>query len=75
VSSQHCCSTLARWVRQARIDQSQPSAGDQGALTSEERQELAGLRKENRELRREKDLFKLAAAHCAKEQLPAKGFT
>jgi len=65
---------LARWVRQARIDQGQPSAGDHGALTTEERQELARLRKENRELRREKDFFKLAAAHFAKEQLPAKGF-
>ena len=65
---------LARWVRQARIDQGQPSAGHQAALTSDERQELARLRKENRELRREKDFFKLAAAHFAKEQLPAKGF-
>jgi transposase len=65
---------LARCVRQARIDQGQPSAGDQGAPTSQERQELARLRKENRELRREKDFFKLAAAHFAKEQLPAKGF-
>jgi len=41
---------LARWVRQARIDQGQHSAGDQGALTTEEREELARLRKENREL-------------------------
>ena len=65
---------LARWVRQARIDQGRPRAGDQGALTSEERQELAQLRKENRELRREKDFFKLAAAQFAKEQLPVKGF-
>jgi transposase-like protein len=32
------------------------------------------LRKENRELRREKDFFKLAAAHFAKEQLPPRGF-
>jgi hypothetical protein len=28
----------------------------------------------NRELRREKDCFKLAAAPFAREQLPAKGF-
>ena len=48
--------------------------GDQAALTSDERQELARLRKENRELRREKDVFKLAAAHFAKEQLSPKGF-
>jgi len=32
------------------------------------------LRKENRELKREKDFFKLAAAHFAREQLPPKGF-
>lgn len=66
--------SLARWVRQARIDQGQPSAGDEAALTSDEREELARLRKENRELRREKDFFKLAAAHFAKEQLSPKGF-
>lgn len=67
--------SLARWVRQARIDQGKPRSGDQAALTSDEREELARLRKENRELRREKDFFKLAAAHFAKEQLPVKGFT
>jgi len=47
---------------------------EQGQLTSEERAELARLRKENRELRREKDFFRLAAAHFAKEQLPPRGF-
>jgi len=41
----------------------------------QQRLELARLRKENRELRREKDFFKLAAAHFAKEQLPVKGFS
>jgi hypothetical protein len=35
---------------------------------------LAQLRRENRELRREKDFFRLAAAHFAKEQLPPRGF-
>lgn len=56
-------SSLARWVRQARIDRGQPGPRDQGLLTSEERSELGRLRKENRELRREKDFFRLAAAH------------
>ena len=37
-------------------------ATDQGQLTSDERAELNRLRKENRELKREKDFFKLAAA-------------
>ncbi len=67
-------SSLARWVRQARIDLGQPGSKDQGLLTSEERAELNRLRKENRELRREKDFFRLAAAHFAKEQLPPRGF-
>ena len=67
-------SSLARWLRQSRIDQGSTSPRDQGLLTSEERTELNRLRKENRELRREKDFFRLAAAHFAKEQLSPKGF-
>jgi transposase-like protein len=67
-------SSLARWVRQARVDRGQASSRDQVLLTSEERAELNRLRKENRELRREKDFFRLAAAHFAKEQLPPRGF-
>ena len=47
---------------------------DRGLLNTSERDELIKLRKENRELRREKDFFKLAAAHFAKDQLPQKGF-
>ncbi len=50
-------SSLARWLRQSRIDQGSTSPRDQGLLTSEERAELNRLRKENRELRREKDFF------------------
>ncbi len=67
-------SNLARWLRQSRIDQGSTSPRDQGLLTSEERSELNRLRKENRELRREKDFFRLAAAHFAKEQLSPEGF-
>ncbi len=75
-------SSLAKWVRQARNSFGEGSAYDrgdfgppeQGQLTSEERAELARLRKENRELRREKDFFRLAAAHFAKEQLRPRGF-
>jgi transposase-like protein len=65
---------LTTWVRQARIDRGDFGPPEQGQLTSDERAELALLRKENRELRREKDFFKLAAAHFAKEQLPPRGF-
>jgi transposase len=67
-------SSLAKWVRQVRIDRGDFGPPEQGQLTCEERAELAQLRKENRELRREKDFFKLAAAHFAKEQLPPRGF-
>ena len=67
-------SSLARWVRQTRIDRGHSRPKDHGLLTSEERAELNRLRKENRELRREKDFFRLAAAHFAKEQLSPRGF-
>jgi transposase len=67
-------SSLARWVRQARIDRGEHLPADRGLLTTEEREELNRLRKEIRELRREKDFFRLAAAHFAKEQLPPRGF-
>lgn len=65
-------SCLGRWVKQAHIDRDGPK--DSGPLTSEERNEFARLRKENRELRREKDFFRLAAAHFAKEQLSQRDF-
>ena len=67
-------STLTSWVRQARIDRGEATPIDRGLLTTAEREELNRLRKENRELRREKDFFRLAAAHFAKEQLPPRGF-
>ena len=67
-------SSLAKWVRQARIDRGDFGPPEQRHLTSEERAELARLRKKNRELRREKDFFRLAAAHFAREQLPRRGF-
>ena len=66
--------SLAHWVRQAHVDRGQSGPRDQGLLTSEERAELNRLRKENRELRKEMDFFRLAAAHFAKEQLPPRGF-
>ena len=57
-------SALGNWVRQARADRSQGKTG----LTTEERTELARLRKENRELRMERDILKKAAAFFAKHQ-------
>jgi transposase len=57
-------SSLARWVDQARADRTQGKTG----LTTEERQELARLRKENRELKLEREILKKAAAFFAKHQ-------
>ena len=54
---------LAHWVFQARADRSKGKTG----LTTEERAELARLRKENRELRMEREILKKAAAFFAKE--------
>lgn len=56
-------SALAKWVEQARADRSKGKTG----LTTDERAELARLRKENRELQMERALLKKAAAFFAKE--------
>ena len=53
-----------RWVEKARTEQGQ---GKPGALTTAEREELAGLRKEVRVLQMERDILKKAAAFFAKE--------
>ena len=57
-------SALGLWVRQARADRTKGKTG----LTTEERAELSGLRKENRELRMERDILKKAAAFFARNQ-------
>jgi len=53
---------VRRWVMQTEID-----AGERDGLTTEERVELARLRKENRILREERDILKRAIAFFAKE--------
>ena len=55
---------VRQWVKQAEID---AGRGVPGALTSTEKEELARLRRENRELRMERELLKKAAAFFAKE--------
>jgi transposase len=57
-------STLGRWVEQARADAGKSA---RGTLTTEEKDELARLRKEVRELRLEREILKKAAAFFAKE--------
>jgi len=56
-------SALGYWVKQARANRSNGKTG----LTTAEREELARLRKEVRELKFERDLLKKAAAFFAKE--------
>jgi transposase len=57
-------SALRSWVERARADRTQGRTG----LTTAEREELARLRKENRELRTEREILKKAAAFFAKHQ-------
>jgi transposase len=54
--------TLGNWVRQSRTDR-----GEREGLTTEEKAELARLRKENARLRMERDLLKRATAFWVKE--------
>ena len=53
---------VRKWVRQAEVD-----AGKRDGLTSDEREELAQLRRENRRLQADVDLLKRATAFFAKE--------
>ncbi len=53
---------VRRWVKQARID-----TGQVPGLTSDERAELARLRRENKVLREEREILKKAAAFFAQE--------
>ncbi|MAQ16363.1 MAG: hypothetical protein CMN30_16430 [Sandaracinus sp.] len=52
------------WVKQAAVDRGD---GPAGALTTDEREELRRLRRENRQLREDRETLKKAAAFFAKE--------
>ena len=56
--------TLRKWVRQAERD-----AGARPGLTTEERQRLKQLERENVELRRANEILRLASAYFAQAEL------
>jgi transposase len=55
--------TIRNWVKQAELDDGSRSDG----LTSDERQELARLRRENARLKEEREILSKAAAWFAEE--------
>jgi transposase-like protein len=56
--------TLRNWVRQAERD-----SGQRGGLTTDERQRLKELERDNRELRRANEILKKASAYFAQAEL------
>ena len=55
---------VREWVRQAKVD---AGRGPDGALTTSEKEKLRRLRRENRQLREDREILKKAAAFFAKE--------
>jgi transposase len=58
-----CAQTIRNWARQAARDDGHRPDG----LTTEEREEVRRLRRENKTLREERDILKKAAAWFARE--------
>ena len=56
--------TLRKWVRQAEQDQ-----GIRKGVTSEERERLKALERENRELKRANEILRKASAYFAQAEL------
>mgnify|MGYP001793160563 CR=1 FL=1 len=62
-----CVATIHLWIKQARAN----AAHDEGGITSDEREELRRLRRENKVLRQERDILSKAAAGFATDELPS----
>ncbi len=59
--------TLNEWVRKHEVD-----SGARAGVTSEERERLKALERENKELRRANEILKLASAFFAQAELDRK---
>ena len=60
--------TLRRWVRQAERDH-----GQRPGLTTDERQRLKALQRENVELKRANEILRKASAYSAQAELDRRG--
>jgi len=56
--------TLRKWVRQSERD-----SGQRGGVTTDERQQLKDLERDNRELRRANEILRKASAYFAQAEL------
>jgi transposase len=56
--------TLRRWVRQTQRDQ-----GDRAGVTTDERERIKALERENRELRQANEILRKASAYFAQAEL------
>lgn len=54
--------SIRKWVKQTEIDE-----GGQGGVKTDEKEELKRLRRENEQLRKEREILKKAAAWFARE--------
>ncbi len=57
-------STLLEWVKRAEID-----TGQRSGQTTDERERMKALERENRELRKANEILRLASAYFAKAEL------